>query len=63
MSDGITKWQVEFTDAEGFSWLRLCVLEDGRNPLEEFPLMLSISHYGAAGRADDIEITAIRKAP
>lgn len=62
MSKEITHWEVEFTDAEGFSWIRPCVLEDGDNPLEAFPKMLTIRHYGTADRSADIEITHMRKA-
>ncbi|MFD9561533.1 hypothetical protein [Streptomyces sp. NPDC059994] len=61
MSEEITHWEVEFTDAEGFSWIRPCILDDGDNPLKAFPEMLTITHYGDRDRSVDIEITGMRK--
>ncbi|ARZ66930.1 hypothetical protein SMD11_1269 [Streptomyces albireticuli] len=63
MNDEITRWQVEFRlKGEKRAVARPCVLEDGRNPLEDFPRMIAITYTGTASRADEVQIIAIRKA-
>ncbi|UFQ16438.1 MULTISPECIES: hypothetical protein [Streptomyces] len=62
MAEGITRWVVWYGVA-GEADLRSarCVLEDGRNPLEDFPMMLAIRHGASRESADRIEVVAIRK--
>lgn len=61
--DGLTRWCVEFR-LKGEEWTvtRPCILEDGRNPLEDFPRMIAIAYTGTASRADEVQIIAMRKA-
>ncbi|WP_370422473.1 hypothetical protein AB8O64_29730 [Streptomyces sp. QH1-20] len=63
MNDEITHWQVEFRlKGEKRAVTRPCILEDGRNPLEDFPRMIAVTYTGTASRADEVQIMAIRKA-
>ncbi|MEH6373678.1 hypothetical protein V7793_04860 [Streptomyces sp. KLMMK] len=60
--EGIERWRVEFRlEGERGPVSRPCLLEDGRNPLEDFPRMLAIAYLGTVERADEVEIIAIRK--
>ncbi|GAA4104781.1 hypothetical protein [Streptomyces hundungensis] len=63
MTEESTRWRVEFQlKGEERAVARPCVLEDGRNPLEDFPRMIAIAYTGTASRADEVQIIAMRRA-
>ncbi|MGW2864309.1 hypothetical protein [Streptomyces sp. NPDC001205] len=61
--DDLTRWRVEFRlKGEDTPMSRPCILEEGRNPLEDFPRMIAVAYLGKRDRRDEVEIIAIRKA-
>ncbi|MEV0445312.1 hypothetical protein AB0I84_07395 [Streptomyces spectabilis] len=62
MSEEISHWVVWYR-VTGESELRTskCLLEHGRDPLQEFPVMLAIKHGGTPEQADRIEVLRIQK--
>ncbi|MGK5627017.1 hypothetical protein [Streptomyces sp. URMC 123] len=62
--DGTERWHVEFRlQGEDTPISRSWILEEGRNPLEDFPPMIAIAYTGTVERADEVQIITIRKAP
>ncbi|OLZ74231.1 hypothetical protein AV521_00595 [Streptomyces sp. IMTB 2501] len=61
--DDLTRWHVEFRlKGEDTPISRPCILEEGRNPLEDFPRMIAVAYTGTASRADEVQVIAIRRA-
>ncbi|MFF4952830.1 hypothetical protein [Streptomyces chattanoogensis] len=62
MNEGITRWVVYYwLPDESDLGSTVCVLEHGRNPLEDFPTMLAIQHGRSREQSDLIEVVSMRK--